>query len=140
MANLSSPASLATVPGLLVAVRSEQSPETRQQFVAARVSFAITAVVQFSGRRCEIEFIDPLAVETVNVLGRSLPSAADFTAPLALGLSRERPERLGLRAMLVPEKFAEKARLTRLQPYDPKRFPSSSFTVSRTQWPPGRQW
>jgi pimeloyl-ACP methyl ester carboxylesterase len=107
----------------LVAVRSEQSPETRQQFVAARVYFAITAVVQFSGRRCEIEFMDPLAVETANVLGRSLPSAADFTAPLALGLSRERPDRLGLRAMLVPEKFAEKARLTRLQPYDPKKIP-----------------
>ena len=107
----------------LVAVRSEQSPETRQQFVAARVYFAITAVAQFSGRRCEIEFMDPLAVETANVLGRSLPSAADFTAPLALGLARERPERLGLRAMLVPEKFAEKARLTRLQPYDPKKIP-----------------
>jgi len=107
----------------LVALRSEQSPETRQQFVAARVYFAITAVAQFSGRRCEIQFIDPLAVEDANVLGRSLPSAADFTAPLALGLSRERPERLGLRALLVPEKFAEKARLTRLQPYDPKKIP-----------------
>ena len=107
----------------LVAVRSEQSPETRQQFVAARVYFAITAVAQFSGRRCEIKFMDPLAVETATVLGRSLPSAADFTAPLALGLSRERPERLGLRAMLIPEKFAEKARLTRLQPYDPKKIP-----------------
>jgi pimeloyl-ACP methyl ester carboxylesterase len=107
----------------LVAVRSEQSPETRQQFVAARVYFAITAVAQFSGRRCEIKFMDSLAVETANVLGRSLPSAADFTAPLALGLSRERPERLGLRAMLVPEKFAENARLTRLQPYDPKKVP-----------------
>jgi pimeloyl-ACP methyl ester carboxylesterase len=107
----------------LVAVRSEQSPKTRQQFVAARVYFAITAVAQFNGRRCEIKFIDPLAVETANVLGRSLPSAADFTAPLALGLSRERPERLGLRAMLIPEKFAEKARLTRLQPYDPKKIP-----------------
>jgi pimeloyl-ACP methyl ester carboxylesterase len=107
----------------LVAVRSDQSPETRQQFVAARVYFAITAVAQFSGRRCEIKFMDPLAVETANILGRSLPSAADFTAPLALGLSRERPERLGLRAMLVPEKFAEKARLTRLQPYNPQKIP-----------------
>src|SRR5215467_9994348 len=56
----------------LVAVRSEQSPETRQQFVAARVYFAITAVVQFSRRRCEIEFMDPLAVETATVLGRDL--------------------------------------------------------------------
>jgi pimeloyl-ACP methyl ester carboxylesterase len=107
----------------LVAVRSEQSPETRQQFVAARVYFAITAVAQFSGRRCDIEFMDPLAVEKATVLGRDLPSAADFTAPLALGLSRERPERLGLRALLIPEKFAEKARLTRLQPYDPKKIP-----------------
>jgi pimeloyl-ACP methyl ester carboxylesterase len=107
----------------LVAVRSEQTQETRQRFLAARIYFAVTAVAHFSGRRCEIEFMDPLAVETANVSGRRLPSAADFSAPLALGLSRERPEKLGLRAMLNPEKFAEKARLTRLQPYDPGKIP-----------------
>ena len=107
----------------LVAVQAEQSPETRQRFLAARIYFAVTAVAHFSERRCEIEFMDPLAVETTNVSGRRLPSAADFTAPLALGLSRERPERIGLRAMLNPEKFAEKARLTRLQPYDPGKIP-----------------
>src|SRR5439155_81599 len=85
----------------LVAVQAEQSPETRQRFLAARIYFAVTAVAHFSERRCEIEFMDPLA----------------------LGLSRERPERIGLRAMLNPEKFAEKARLTRLQPYDPGKIP-----------------
>jgi triacylglycerol esterase/lipase EstA (alpha/beta hydrolase family) len=107
----------------LVAVRSEQTPEARQRFLGARIYFAVTAVAHFSGRKCEIEFVDPLAVETVNVSGRSLPAGADFTAPLALGLSRERPEKIGLRAMLNPETFAEKARLTRLQPYDPKKIP-----------------
>jgi len=107
----------------LVAVRNEQAPEARQRFIAGRVYVAVTAVAHFKGRRCEIEFMDPLAVETANVSGRTLPVAADFTAPLALGLSRERPEKIGLRALLNPEKFAEKARLTRLQPYDPKKIP-----------------
>ena len=107
----------------LVAVHTDQAPEARQRFVAARIYFAVTAVAHFSGRRCEIEFMDPLAVETANISGRNLPSAADFTAPLAVGLSRERPDKLGLRRMLNPGKHAESARLTRLQPYDPKKIP-----------------
>jgi pimeloyl-ACP methyl ester carboxylesterase len=107
----------------LVAVRNEPFAEMQQRFVAARIYFAVTAVAHFNGQRCEIEFMDPLAIESTNISGRSLPAAADFTAPLALGLSREKPEKIGLRAMLNPEKFAEKARLTRLQPYDPKKIP-----------------
>ena len=107
----------------LVAVRNEQAPEIRQRFVPPRIYFAVTAVAHFSGRKCEIEFIDPLAKETISISGRSLPSEADFTAPMALGLSREHPEKVGVPAMLNPEKFAGKERLIQLQPYNPNKIP-----------------
>jgi triacylglycerol esterase/lipase EstA (alpha/beta hydrolase family) len=107
----------------LVAVRAQQAPRIRQRFVPPRIYLAVTAVAHLSGRKYEIEFVDPLSVETATLSGRSLPSGADFTAPLALGLSRERPEKIGLPAMLEPERFANMARLTQVQPYDPKKIP-----------------
>jgi pimeloyl-ACP methyl ester carboxylesterase len=107
----------------LVAVRSEQAPKVPLRFAPPRVYTAVTAVALFSGRKCEIEFIDPLATETVNVSGRNLPSQADFTAPIALGLSREHPDRIGFAAMLNPEKFAHTARLIQVQPYNPNKIP-----------------
>jgi pimeloyl-ACP methyl ester carboxylesterase len=107
----------------LVAVRRDQAPQIPLRFAPPRVYTAVTAVAQFSGRKCEIEFTDPLATETVNISGRTLPSEADFTAPLALGLSREHPEKIGFAAMLNPEKFAHTVRLIQVQPYDPNKIP-----------------
>ena len=107
----------------LVAVRSEQAPQVPLRFAPPRVYTAVTAVARFTGRKCEIEFIDPLATETVNVSGRTLPSRADFTAPIALGLSSEHPEKIGFAAMLNPEKFAHTVRLIQVQPYDPNKIP-----------------
>jgi pimeloyl-ACP methyl ester carboxylesterase len=107
----------------LVAVRTRQAPRIRQPFVPPRIYLAVTAVAHLSGRKYEIEFIDPLSAETATLSGRSLPSGADFTAPLALGLSRERPEKIGVPAMLEPERFASKARLIQVQPYDPQKIP-----------------
>jgi pimeloyl-ACP methyl ester carboxylesterase len=107
----------------LVAVRSEEAPQVPLRFAPPRVYTAVTAVALFSGRKCEIEFMDPLATEAVNFVDRTLPSHADFTAPIALGLSRERPDRIGFAAMLNPEKFAHTARLIQVQPYNPKKIP-----------------
>jgi pimeloyl-ACP methyl ester carboxylesterase len=107
----------------LIAVRSEQAPQIPLRFAPPRVYTAVTAVARFTGRKCEIEFIDPLATETVNVSGRTLPSEADFTAPIALGLSREHPEKIGFAAMLNPEKFAYTARMIQVQPHDPNKIP-----------------
>jgi pimeloyl-ACP methyl ester carboxylesterase len=107
----------------LVAVRNEQAPEIRQRFVPPRIYSAVTAVAHLSGRKCEIEFVDPLAKETISISGRSLPSDADFTAPMALGLSQEHPEKVGVPAMLNPEEFAGKERLVQVQPYDPNKIP-----------------
>jgi pimeloyl-ACP methyl ester carboxylesterase len=107
----------------LVAVRSPQAPELQQPFVPPRIYFAVTAVAHFNRRRCEIEFLDPLSVGHISVDDRSLPSAADFTAPLALGLSREHPEKVAVPALLDPQKFAGRVRLIQVEPYDPKKIP-----------------
>jgi pimeloyl-ACP methyl ester carboxylesterase len=107
----------------LVAIRNPQAPTIRQPFVPPKVYASSTAVARFGDRQCQIEFVDPLDTETVRVSGKSLPCAADFTAPIAVGLSREHPEKMGVPALLDPDKFASKARLIQVQPYDPKKIP-----------------
>ena len=63
----------------LVAVRNEHAPEIRQRFVPPRIYCAVTALAHFSGRKCEIEFIDPLSVETTSRFGSHVcQAAADF--------------------------------------------------------------
>ena len=107
----------------LVAVRSEQAPQIPLRFAPPRVYTAVSAVARFTERKCEIQFIDPLASETISISGRTLPLHADFTAPIALGLTREHPEKIGFAAMLNPEKFAYTERFIQVQPYDPNKIP-----------------
>ena len=104
-------------------MRNERAPQIPLRFAPPRIYAAVTAVAQFSGRKCEIEFLDPLSVETRKLAGRGLPSAADFTAPMAVGLSREHPEKVGMPALLDPDKFANKVRLIQVQPYNPQKIP-----------------
>ena len=107
----------------LVVISKPGAAALRDPFVAPHIYAAVTAVAHFNGRRCDLEFVDPLAVQEISVGGRSLPCAADFTAPVALGLAREHPERSAFSATLDPEKFAIQTRLVRVQPYDPKKIP-----------------
>ena len=54
---------------------------------------------------------------------QTFPLAADFGAPTAMLIARERPERLGLSRVMNPEAYADTALLTRLQQFDPARTP-----------------
>ena len=115
-----------TVTGVgapVVAVRREPLADFRRTFAASRMYAAATAVIRFHGHRAQIEFIEPFRTEEVVLDGETYPLAADYTAPLAIGLTTERPDKLGLIRLLRPEKYADTARLTRLQPYDPNRTP-----------------
>jgi pimeloyl-ACP methyl ester carboxylesterase len=47
--------------------------------------------------------------------------AADFTVPTAVMLAQENPKKLEIARLLRPEKYAETARIARLQPYDPNK-------------------
>ncbi len=107
----------------VVAVRREPMSDYRKTFASRRMYAAATAVIRFHQHQAQIDFIDPFSTDHVILDGETYPLAADYTAPLAIGLTTERPEKLGLIRLLRPEKYASTARLTRLQPYDPKRIP-----------------
>jgi pimeloyl-ACP methyl ester carboxylesterase len=105
----------------LVAVGREVNKEARAIFTPPRTYYGVTAIARFEGRHCVLSFEDPLAVETVQVDGQIFPLAADFTVPLAVMLASTNPKKLELTRLLNPGKYAETARITRLQPYDPNK-------------------
>jgi pimeloyl-ACP methyl ester carboxylesterase len=105
----------------IVAVGREVNKEARANFSVDRVYYGVTAIARFEGRRCVLSFEDPLAEETVRIDGKIYPLAADFTVPLAVMLARVNPKKFERSRMLNPAKYAETARVTRLQPYDPNK-------------------
>lgn len=82
-----------------------------------------TAMLSFRGREAELQIIESLRTDTVRLDGKTYPLAADFSTPLALLLARQHLEKLGLVRLLIPDRYADTARLTRLQLYDPERIP-----------------
>lgn len=109
------------VGATLVATGKEKNTDSREDFSLDRTYYGVTAVAQFNGRRCTIGFEDPLATETISLNGRTFPLAADFTVPVAVMLASTNPKKLELARALAPEKYAETARISRLQPYDPNK-------------------
>ncbi len=115
-----------TVSGLgapIAVVGRTESRHFRQQYKLRRIYAPITAIVRFSGRKASLEFRDPLNAERITLNKQTFPLAADFDAPTALLVARERPERLGLSRVMNPEAYADTAMLTRLQQFDPARTP-----------------
>jgi pimeloyl-ACP methyl ester carboxylesterase len=115
-----------TVPGVgapIVVVGRTESSHFRKQYKYRRVYAPITAIVRFSGHQARLEFIDPLNTEKITLNKEVFPLAADFHAPTALLIARERPERLGLSRVMNPGAYANTAMLCRLQPFDRARTP-----------------
>ncbi len=115
-----------TISGIgapVVAVGRQEKKDSRETFTSRRLYGGATGIIRFRGHGAELEFFQPLTTDRVSLDGHSYPLAADLTAPLAVGLTRERPEKLGLARLLRPEKYTDTARLIRLQVYDPKRIP-----------------
>jgi len=111
-------------PGIgapLVAVGRGINPRWREDYTTRKLYYGVTAVARFRGNTCEISFEDPLEKERVSLDGRTFPLAADFTVPLAVMLSSTAPKVPKLERMLFPEKYAETAHLSRLEPYNPKK-------------------
>jgi pimeloyl-ACP methyl ester carboxylesterase len=104
-----------------VAVGLADNPRFEEEFTMRRIFYGVTAVIRFNGRHAELAFEDPLATETVKLGRRTLPLAADYTVPLAVMLAETEPKKLELSRLLNPEKYAETARIARLQPYDPAK-------------------
>ena len=115
-----------TVSGIgapIAVVGHTETPHFRQQYKYRRVYAPITAIVRFSGRQAHLEFIDPLKTERITLNKQVFPLAADFDAPTALLIARERPERLGMSRVLNPGAYADTAMLCQLQQFDPARTP-----------------
>jgi pimeloyl-ACP methyl ester carboxylesterase len=119
-----------TVAGIgapLVAAGRTENPDSRQRSAVPRVLHRIyapiTALLIFHGRQVNLEFFDPLETEHVSFAKHQMSLAADFTAPTAIGMIREHPEKLGFERLVRPEKYQDVAPLMRLQPYDPNRIP-----------------
>jgi len=107
----------------IAVVERTENPQFRQRYKLRRVYAPITAIVRFSGRQASLEFVDPLNAERITLNKRTFPLAADFDAPTALLIARERPERLGLSRVMNPGAYADTTLLTRLQQFDPARTP-----------------
>jgi pimeloyl-ACP methyl ester carboxylesterase len=105
----------------IVAVERETNVNARQNFAPSRVFYSVTVVARFEGRRCVLDFEDPLATETVTLDGHTFPLAADFTVPLAVMLQSTDPKKHEIARVLDPEKYAHTAAIERLQPYDPNK-------------------
>ena len=111
--------------GAPVLVRTEAPIEkARDLFLSSdRLYYGMTAVLEFEGGQVRLTIKDPLASDQVVIAGHSYPLAADFSIGPAALLAYNRPQRLGFIRMIRPEKYAQTARLVRLQPYDPNRIP-----------------
>ena len=107
----------------VVAIGRQPNRSANKTFSMRRIYAGPTAIIRFQGRKAKLEFMEPFATEHVVLDGHDYPLAADFTAPVVVALTREKPADLGLIRMLRPEKYADTARLTRLQPYDANRIP-----------------
>ena len=107
----------------LVAIARSENPQFRQQYKLPRVYAPVTAAIRFSGKKAELEFVDPMKSERIVLSKRNFPLAVDFSAPTAMLIARERPERLGFSRVMNPQKYADTARLCQLQQYDPNRTP-----------------
>ena len=105
----------------LVAVERGVNDRSQRNYTLPRIYYGVTAVIRFEGRRAVIAFEDPLVTEHVTVAGHTFPLAADFTAPIAVLLAQQDPRKLELESLLQPEKYAEIAHVTRVQPYDPNK-------------------
>lgn len=115
-----------TVSGIgapLVAVGRADNPQFRQQYKLRRVYAPVTAVLEFQGRRAELDFVDPFMTERTILGGHVFPLAGDLDASIAMLMARERPERIGFARVFHPETYADTARLVQLQQFNRRRTP-----------------
>ena len=85
--------------------------------------YSVTAILTFSGNHGTIEIIDPGATTTVTLAGKSLPVAADLTAPEALLIAETHPEKFDLSSLLHTDKFPKAAKVVMIAPYRINRIP-----------------
>jgi pimeloyl-ACP methyl ester carboxylesterase len=85
---------------------------------------AATAVAEFSaGGEVLVSLYDPRRTPQVRLAGQSYPLAANYSLPLAMGMSRPEGILVGLLGVLNPAAFFDSMGLYALEPLDPARIP-----------------
>jgi pimeloyl-ACP methyl ester carboxylesterase len=105
----------------LVAVRHLTPEKASELFAPPAIYYGVTGFAEFEGSRCILSIKDPLAAETVTVEGHTYPMGANFTAALAMGLAKEKPQKLGFVRLLRPQEYASTFRVARMEPYNPNK-------------------
>jgi pimeloyl-ACP methyl ester carboxylesterase len=96
----------------------------RQEFlIPEKIFYGLTAILEFKGSKVRLNLKDPLSSDRVWITGRNYPLAADLSIGTAAVLAKDRPQRLKFIRMIRPGKYANTARLVRLQPYDRNKIP-----------------
>jgi pimeloyl-ACP methyl ester carboxylesterase len=107
----------------LVAVGWSETPQFRELHRLQYIYAPVTAVIRFSGRQAQLDFIDPLKEEQFAINKHVFPLAADFSAATAMLIAGTHPEKLGFSRVINPEAYANTARLEMLQQFDHQRTP-----------------
>jgi triacylglycerol esterase/lipase EstA (alpha/beta hydrolase family) len=108
----------------VLAERNRPLENARKQFlIPERIFYSLTALVEFKDSDARLVLRDPLNSNRVSIAGHNYPLAADLSIGTAALLAKNRPQRLGFIRMIRPAKYANTARLVRLQPYDGNKTP-----------------
>ncbi|MFZ4775638.1 MAG: alpha/beta fold hydrolase [Terrimicrobiaceae bacterium] len=82
-----------------------------------------TAVLSFHGSTARLSFQDTLRSDHVRIHSERVRLAADFSAPIAVMISRSANRSIDIRALLFTRQKFDSAGLFQFQPYDPEKIP-----------------
>ena len=101
------------------------SPFLRNQPGISRfgISVPVTAFLSFVGNEARLSFYNRLERHDVDIDGRKLPLAADFSAPIALAVSRSPNRPFDIPGLVFTRQHLRHAGLYQIQLYDRERIP-----------------
>ncbi len=121
----------------MIAVRRTRNPDDPvERYYPATLTFPVTAFLRIlptepsprgsAGRRCVLEFCDPLDSSTTVVANRLVPLETDLSTPLGYGLEQGKTSRaleISTLGLLDPGKIESKQGLYMVEAFDPNKIP-----------------
>ncbi|HEY5769362.1 MAG TPA: hypothetical protein VIS71_05895 [Terrimicrobium sp.] len=89
----------------------------------AGMCLPVTALVKFRGDTATLCFFNTLRTDTVFLANQKLPLAADYSAAIAVLLSRSKNRSIDLGALFFARQRVSEIGLLQLEPYDPRKIP-----------------
>ncbi|MCE0484505.1 MAG: alpha/beta hydrolase [Methylacidiphilales bacterium] len=78
-----------------------------------------TGLVIFEGNQATLRILSPCVTTQAFLAGKTRPVAADLSAPLAVNIVENKPEFIGIKALLNASKYQRDAKLVMREPYHP---------------------